>query len=151
MWGSVIMYVAFLIFGPMVIKKTGPIPGLRWPLVFWNIFLSVGSTWMAWDSTSDLVTTAINKPLRYTVCDGSFLEGRLGFMAMLFALSKIPELVDTVFLILRQKPVILLHYYHHISVLMYCYWCYQLGSPTFKFYKNYILNFFFLNFFFFSK
>merc|ERR1719220_1142207 len=34
-------------------------------------------------------------------------------------LSKIPELLDTVFLIVKKKKVILLHWYHHASVLAY--------------------------------
>jgi len=38
----------------------------------------------------------------------------------LFVLSKFPELGDTVFLILRKKPVIFLHWFHHTTVLLYC-------------------------------
>ena len=28
--------------------------------------------------------------------------------------------VDTVFLVLQKKPVIFLHWFHHVTVLLYC-------------------------------
>ena len=33
---------------------------------------------------------------------------------------QIPELFDTVFIILKKKPLIFLHWYHHVTVLLYC-------------------------------
>lgn len=41
------------------------------------------------------------------------------FWATMFVLSKVPELGDTVFIILRKQPLIFLHYYHHATVLVY--------------------------------
>ncbi|CAG0897026.1 unnamed protein product [Darwinula stevensoni] len=38
----------------------------------------------------------------------------------LFALSKVPELGDTVFLLLKKQPLRFLHWYHHITVLIFC-------------------------------
>lgn len=38
----------------------------------------------------------------------------------LFIYSKIPELMDTTYLVLAQKPVIFLHWFHHFTVLLYC-------------------------------
>ena len=44
----------------------------------------------------------------------------VGFWVTLFIYSKIPELIDTVFLVLQRKPVIFLHWFHHVTVLLYC-------------------------------
>lgn len=39
-------------------------------------------------------------------------------------LSKLPELGDTLFVVLRKQPLIFLHWYHHITVLIYCWFSY---------------------------
>merc|ERR1719197_2386399 len=51
--------------------------------------------------------------------------GPTGFWVMTFIYSKIPELIDTVFIILRKKPLIFLHWYHHVTVLLYCWDAYS--------------------------
>ena len=45
-----------------------------------------------------------------------------------FIFSKIPELVDTVFLVLQKKPVIFLHWFHHVTVLLYCWHAYTVAD-----------------------
>lgn len=47
-----------------------------------------------------------------------------GFWTWLFVLSKLPELGDTIFIVLRKQPLIFLHWYHHITVLMYSWFSY---------------------------
>ena len=37
----------------------------------------------------------------------------------MFVLSKVPELGDTLFIVLRKQPLIFLHWYHHATVLVY--------------------------------
>lgn len=49
---------------------------------------------------------------------------------MLFIYSKIPELIDTVFIILKKKNLIFLHWYHHVTVLLYCWHSYATRSSA---------------------
>ena len=39
------------------------------------------------------------------------------------------ELIDTFFIVVHKKPLIFLHWYHHITVLLYCYHSYVTTSP----------------------
>jgi elongation of very long chain fatty acids protein 6 len=46
----------------------------------------------------------------------------MGYWSYLFTLSKLVELGDTVFIVFRKQPLIFLHWYHHITVLLYCWY-----------------------------
>ena len=41
------------------------------------------------------------------------------FYMFVFICSKIPELVDTVLLLVKKREVMTLHWYHHSTVLLY--------------------------------
>merc|ERR1711948_249678 len=64
--------------------------------------------------------------LYFTICSETHTmvrlgEGRPAMLALsLFCLSKIPELMDTVFLILKRKEVRFLQWYHHGATLLFC-------------------------------
>ena len=60
----------------------------------------------------------------------SFGQGACGLWTMLFIYSKVPELFDTVFVVLRKKPLIFLHWYHHVSVLLFCWNSYSSRSSA---------------------
>lgn len=75
-----------------------------------------------------LLGYVLGKPYDCTVCDDSIQtwgSGPTGFWVMLFIYSKIPELLDTVFIVLRKKPLIFLHWYHHVTVLLFCWSAYS--------------------------
>jgi len=46
------------------------------------------------------------------------VEGRIGFWIYIFYLSKYYETVDTVLMALRKKPIIFLHIFHHMIVIL---------------------------------
>merc|ERR1711871_623123 len=56
------------------------------------------------------------------------LAGPSGIGFLVFTMSKVPELVDTVLLIVQRKNVMFLHWYHHITVLLYTWKAYSDGS-----------------------
>lgn len=52
--------------------------------------------------------------------DDHYRRGVLGLMNIAFMYSKIPELIDTFLLVVHKKPIIFLHWFHHTTVLLFC-------------------------------
>lgn len=57
--------------------------------------------------------------LPYSLCHSCNPDSVAAYWSFLFAVSKVIELGDTLFIVLRKKPLIFLHYYHHVAVLVY--------------------------------
>merc|ERR1712127_1141715 len=55
----------------------------------------------------------------------TFYGGSFFLWTILFVLSKFAELWDTFFIVVHKKPLIFLHWYHHITVLLYCWVAWQ--------------------------
>lgn len=68
---------------------------------------------------------------------------------VLFILSKIPELLDTVFTVLRSKKLVALQWYHHLATLLICYSLIDLECDQFSifFFMNYTVHFFMYGYF----
>ena len=66
------------------------------------------------------------------------------FWYRFFILSKMPELIDTVIIVLRSKPLVLLQWYHHFATLLICFVLYKLECDEFTpyFFMNYVVHFF---------
>ena len=92
-------------------------------LASWNLFLALFSFVGFVRTMPHLIFYGVKHGLYSSICspaEAAFGQGAVGFWVMLFIFSKVPELVDTLFLVANRKPVIFLHWYHHFTVLLYC-------------------------------
>lgn len=134
-WVPYYLCIAYLIFifgGRSLLKDKKPF-GLKSELAAWNLLLSLFSWCGAFRCLPHLVMAISTQSFKDTICTKSSVqygEGACGFWVMLFIFSKVPELVDTVFITLRKKKLIFLHWYHHVTVLLFCWHSYVHESST---------------------
>eukprot|EP00053_Salpingoeca_punica_P015610 m.144232 g.144232 ORF g.144232 m.144232 type:complete len:297 (-) comp16762_c0_seq3:605-1495(-) len=89
----------------------------------WNLALCIFSIFGVYFLATELVRKFFEKGLYYTVCTEPlqwYGNGAPGFWMTAFIFSKIPELIDTLFLVLQKKEVAFIHWFHHITVMLYC-------------------------------
>lgn len=129
---AVTVYIAFITIGPKLMIGRKPFQ-LRAPLILWNLVLSAFSAMGAIRTVPHLLNTIYQHGLYHSMCfdaEASYGHGPVGMWTLLFILSKFPELIDTVFIVARKRPLIFLHWYHHITVLLFCWHSYTTRSSA---------------------
>ncbi|KAF8360903.1 hypothetical protein PRIPAC_87826, partial [Pristionchus pacificus] len=93
---------------------------LQRPLNIWNAILALFSTLGFLFMAPDFFGTLWSGGFRATYCNlNGIMEGTPGIWTFVFFLSKLAEFTDTFFIVLRKKPLMFLHWYHHILTLLY--------------------------------
>uniref|UniRef100_A0A914UXE6 Elongation of very long chain fatty acids protein n=1 Tax=Plectus sambesii TaxID=2011161 RepID=A0A914UXE6_9BILA len=89
---------------------------LQLPLNAWNAFLALFSVLGTLLLTPTFFGEIFNKGLTDSYCkiNRSYTDNRAGYWTFLWVVSKIPELVDTIFIVLRKKPLMFMHWFHHV-------------------------------------
>lgn len=123
-WKLCFYYVGIymvLIFGGQNYMHNRPRFELRKTLALWNLLLALFSIVGTCRTLPELVYAIREHGFQYSVCNPSYIEHTKvsGFWTWMFTLSKVPELGDTVFVVLRKQPLRFLHWYHHVTVLLY--------------------------------
>jgi len=146
------LYFTMLLHMPEIMKTRERPIWLKKAIFLWNIILSVSSTWAAARiagnffsvlSYKTYVTPVYTDGVRShafyeIVCDIHPVstctnhQNMICMYLMFFCMSKIPEMIDTLWLILGKKKVIFLHWFHHTSVMWFCWlaWTHILPMGT---------------------
>uniref|UniRef100_A0A7E4ZZC9 Elongation of very long chain fatty acids protein n=1 Tax=Panagrellus redivivus TaxID=6233 RepID=A0A7E4ZZC9_PANRE len=110
----------FVIFGIQNYMKDRAPLDIRLPLRLWNLWLAVFSIAGSYVTTTALFTEIRTEGLASSYCyAGNFFQGTPGLWTFLFCMSKVAELGDTIFIVLRKRPLMFLHWYHHVATLNY--------------------------------
>mmetsp|Transcript_58285 Transcript_58285/g.138877 ORF Transcript_58285/g.138877 Transcript_58285/m.138877 type:complete len:315 (+) Transcript_58285:89-1033(+) len=102
----------------------------------WNLGLSIFSLVGAVRTVPHLAMLVLRNGIHNATCaiptdrGNCWGIGVCGLWVMLFVLSKIPELGDTVFIVLGKKKLLFLHWYHHVTVLLFCWHSFSTRSSS---------------------
>ncbi|NXD19658.1 ELOV6 protein, partial [Spelaeornis formosus] len=115
-----------LIFGIQYFMKERRPFNLRVPLALWSFGLTLFSTIAACRIWKQMTFALLTKGFKYSVCSQSFYVHPISKLWIyLFVLSKVVELGDTVFIVLRKKKLIFLHWYHHGFTMVLAWYSYK--------------------------
>lgn len=93
---------------PTIMQKRDKPFTLKTEFRLWNLLLTVFSIIGSTRLFTHLVLNVYQNGSKWTICSDPkdwYMNGPAGLWMSLFIYSKIPELVDTLFLILQGKPV----------------------------------------------
>jgi len=97
---------------------------LRKPLALWSMSLALFSLFGSIRTVPVVIEIIREKGIFHLVCGDTrndwVVDNPAGVWTMFFIFSKVPELVDTIFIVFRKSPLITLHWYHHITVMLFC-------------------------------
>ncbi|GMR46558.1 hypothetical protein PMAYCL1PPCAC_16753, partial [Pristionchus mayeri] len=104
---------------------------LRLPLALWNFIIAnlsgLCALAMAYEYLSALYFHGFNE----TLCgfQDELYRGRIGNAVFVLLLARLPEFVDTFFIVLRKQKLMFIHWYHHSATLFVGWLTYSAAVP----------------------
>jgi elongation of very long chain fatty acids protein 6 len=113
-WISIVLYVAFIFGYPQLADARGwGKKESKFLLASWNFLLAMFSWAGAFRVVPHFFYLLATEGFDTVICgepEPLYGDGAVGFWVQAFVLSKVAELIDTVFLSLKKKPPIFLHW-----------------------------------------
>ncbi|CAO1635231.1 unnamed protein product [Parajaminaea phylloscopi] len=119
---AIATYLA-VIFGGRELMKNRPAFGesLKIPFLIHNLALTVGSGLLLAVMLEEIVPIILRGGPFYGICHEAAWTSRLETFYIINYYFKYWELLDTVFLVLKKKPLQFLHVYHHSATALLCF------------------------------
>ncbi|CAK5085109.1 unnamed protein product [Meloidogyne enterolobii] len=136
-----VIYIFGIFGGQKLMNNRKPFV-LDYALFWWNIFLATFSAVGAARMLPELFWSVNSNSFFYSICIGSYAQGISGYWGDKFAMSKVIEFADTAFIVLRKKPLIFLHWYHHVTVLISTWMMYKDHAASGRWFiaMNYVVH-----------
>jgi fatty acid elongase 3 len=137
--GACLAFVCLLVTLQWIMRSRKPL-SIRFLLCLHNGFLALLSLVLFLGLFLSLIWITISDGFWAANCDPErkHAKGALVFWSYMFYLSKYYEWLDTVFLVLKKKPITFLHVYHHVLTLWISWG--QLHTGSFKSFEPVIAN-----------
>jgi fatty acid elongase 3 len=120
------IYLLLVFGGSYLMRNVKPL-NVQPLLAAHNIVLCVFSIVAAIGSLIEVILAISTFGLEDTYCSGLgtgrpnvFFSGRIWFWGFVFYLSKYYKLIDTLFIVVKRRPLTFLHVYHHIVIIALC-------------------------------
>jgi len=127
---SALAYVLAVFVGQKYMESKAKFE-LRKPMMIWSLVLAMFSVLGCVRLVTIFAHLYNSDGVRGVICTPSFQTRGpiIRFWGPLFIISKVVEFVDTMFIVLRKQRLIFLHWYHHATVSVYCWWMYGEQLP----------------------
>ncbi|KIJ68450.1 hypothetical protein HYDPIDRAFT_106645 [Hydnomerulius pinastri MD-312] len=124
---ALVSYLA-IIFGIRAVMKNQQPQKLNTLFRIHNAFLSLGSALLLALMVEEVASIWVKSSTFDTMCNERSWTSKLEFYYMINYYFKYIELLDTVFLALKKKPLAFLHVFHHSATALLCFT--QLNGKT---------------------
>nr|XP_019007576.1 fatty acid elongase [Kwoniella pini CBS 10737]OCF46357.1 fatty acid elongase [Kwoniella pini CBS 10737] len=113
-------YLLVIFGGRELMKKRQPFK-LTGPFRFHNVYLTLGSGLLLALMLEEIVPMFLKHGFFWSICNSTAFTPRLVTYYMINYYIKYVELIDTVFLVLKKKPLAFLHVFHHAATAILCF------------------------------
>ncbi|PPQ80839.1 hypothetical protein CVT25_001964 [Psilocybe cyanescens] len=124
---ALISYLVIVFSIQALMKNKQPLK-LTTPFQIHNVFLSSGSLLLLVLMLEEIIPNIWNNGVHHALCATESWTPRMEFYYMINYYFKYLELLDTVFLALKKKPLQFLHVFHHSATALLCFT--QLNGKT---------------------
>lgn len=125
-----ILYI-LLVYAGQKWMESKPAYDLHRTLFLWNVGLAIFSIFGARSLVPNLVHHVYENGFKQSICvTATKYDPNVNIWSLLFIFSKIIELGDTAFIVLRKSPLQFLHWYHHMTALVSSCYAYSLSGAN---------------------